>query len=199
MPNYRGGFGHGEEFAASVRGDMGGAEWRDVLAAVDAAVERGIADPDRLGVGGWSQGGFLTAWAVTRTDRFKAGVMGAGVSDWGAMALMSDVPSFEATLAGDSPWDHPGPHRGAERSPMSYSSRRATPLFILHGQNDERVPPQPGHRVPSRAAKSGHVGGACHVSSRTPWNSRTTPSRRPAAPRARVVPTLDRRIMTAEQ
>jgi dipeptidyl aminopeptidase/acylaminoacyl peptidase len=57
------------------------------------------------------------------------------------MALMSDVPSFEATLAGDSPWDHPGPHRGAERSPMSYSSRRATPLLILHGQNDERVPP----------------------------------------------------------
>lgn len=144
MPNYRGGFGHGERFAASVRGDMGGAEWGDVVAAVDAAVERGIADPDRLGIGGWSQGGFLTAWAVTRTDRFKAGVMGAGVSDWGAMALMSDVPTFEETLAGDSPWDHAGPHRGAERSPMSYASQRTSPLLILHGEKDERVPASQG-------------------------------------------------------
>ncbi|MGH3503039.1 MAG: prolyl oligopeptidase family serine peptidase [Nocardioidaceae bacterium] len=140
MPNYRGGAGHGEAFAASARGDMGGAEWADVMAAVDTAVERGIADPDRLGIGGWSQGGFLTAWAVTHTDRFKAAVMGAGPTDWGAMAGLSDLPTFEGALGGDAPWDGPGPHRAAERSPISYAANRTTPLLILHGKQDERVP-----------------------------------------------------------
>ncbi|HWM72224.1 MAG TPA: S9 family peptidase [Nocardioides sp.] len=140
MPNYRGGAGHGDAVARAVRGDVGGAEWGDVLAAVDAAVDRGIADPDRLGIGGWSQGGFLTAWAVTQCDRFKAGVMGAGVSDWGAMAAQSDMPTFEAVLGGDTPWDGPGPHRGAERSPISYARQCRTPLLILHGKEDARVP-----------------------------------------------------------
>ena len=73
LPNYRGGSGHGNAFANAARGGMGTVEWDDVMAATDAAVERGIADPDRLGVGGWSQGGFLTAWAVTQTDRFRGG------------------------------------------------------------------------------------------------------------------------------
>ncbi len=140
MPNYRGGAGHGNEFAASVRGEVGGAEWGDVMTAVDAAIDRGIADPDRLGIGGWSQGGFLTAWAVTQTDRFKAAVMGAGVSDWGAMAALSDLPTFEAELGGDTPWDGPGPHRASERSPISYALNTRTPLLILHGQQDIRVP-----------------------------------------------------------
>lgn len=139
-PNYRGGLGHGDEFAALAEGDMGGAEFSDVLAAVDAAVERGIADPDRLGIGGWSQGGFLTAWAVTQTDRFGAAVMGAGVSDWNMMALTSDLPTFEGQLGGSLPWDGPGPHRAVERSPISYAAQCTTPLLILHGQQDERVP-----------------------------------------------------------
>lgn len=140
MPNYRGGAGRGEAFAAAARADMGGAEWADIMAAVDTAVERGVADPDRLGIGGWSQGGFLTAWAVTQTDRFRAAVMGAGPTDWGAMAELSDVPTFEGTLGGDTPWDGPGPHHAAARSPISYAGRRRTPLLILHGQQDVRVP-----------------------------------------------------------
>lgn len=140
LPNYRGGVGHGDAFARSARGDMGGAEWGDVLSVVDAAVAAGIADPDRLGIGGWSQGGFLTAWAVTATDRFKVGVMGAGVSDWSMMAATSDLPDFEAALGGSRPWDGPGPHRAAQGSPLSYAERRTTPLLILHGANDLRVP-----------------------------------------------------------
>ena len=140
MPNYRGGYGHGNAFAVSVRGDMGGAEWGDVLTIVDAAVQAGIADPDRMGIGGWSQGGFLTAWAVTATDRFKVGVMGAGVSDWGLMAATSDLPAFEAALGGDTRWDGPGPHQADAHSPISYASRRTTPLLMLHGAEDERVP-----------------------------------------------------------
>lgn len=140
MPNPRGGFGHGEEFAAAVRGAVGLEDYQDVMSAVDAAIERGIADPERLAIGGWSQGGFMTAWAVTQTQRFKAGIMGAGVSDWGMMAMTSDVPDFELELGGSAPWD------GAERrqhlaiSPISFAGRAKTPVLILHGENDVRVP-----------------------------------------------------------
>jgi len=140
MPNYRGGLGRGNEFATRARGDMGGAGWGDVMAVVDAAVDAGIADRDRLGIGGWSQGGFLTAWAVTATDRFRLGVMGAGVSDWNLMAATSDMPDFEAVLGGSRPWDGPGPHHAAQGSPISFAARRTTPLLILHGADDRRVP-----------------------------------------------------------
>ena len=140
LPNYRGGAGRGHTFATAARGAMGSIEWDDVLAAVDAVVERGIADPDRLGIGGWSQGGFLSAWAVTQTDRFAAAVMGAGVSDWGMLTMTTDVPTFEARLGGDRPWDGPGPHQADRGSPISYAGARRTPLLILHGQEDARVP-----------------------------------------------------------
>ena len=143
MPNIRGGLGHGEPFAAAARADVGGADWRDVLAAVDAAVERGIADPDRLGIGGWSQGGFMSAWAVTQTRRFKAAVAGAGPTDWGMMVLTSDMPGFERELGGSAPWDAPEPHglhHHATLSPITFARNVATPVLILHGEKDERVP-----------------------------------------------------------
>jgi dipeptidyl aminopeptidase/acylaminoacyl peptidase len=144
MPNYRGGMGHGQAFAASVRGDMGGAEWRDVLSAVDAAVESGIADPARLGIGGWSQGGFLSAWAVTQTDRFKAAVVGAGVTDWSMLCLTSDAPSFETALAGGLPWQEEPRRHADERSPLVHADAITTPLLILQGEQDKRVPPNQG-------------------------------------------------------
>jgi dipeptidyl aminopeptidase/acylaminoacyl peptidase len=140
MPNYRGGEARGNEFAKWGAGLVGDMEFADVMSAVDAAIERGIADPERLGIGGWSQGGFLTAWGVTQTDRFKAGVMGAGVSDWGSMVMSSDVPTMESMLAGGRPWDGPGPHSFMQRSPISYAKRVRTPLLILHGEEDARVP-----------------------------------------------------------
>ena len=140
MPNYRGGMGHGHAFAELARAGVGGDEFGDVMAAVDAAIERGIADPDRLAIGGWSQGGFLTAWAVTQTDRFRAGIMGAGVSDWGGMVLQGDIGGIESEFCGDRPWDGPGPHEAAKRSPISYAKNVSTPLLILHGENDKRVP-----------------------------------------------------------
>ena len=140
MPNCRGGLGHGNAFATAARGDVGGADYRDIMAAVDAAIARGIADPERLGIGGWSQGGFMTAWAITQTHRFKVGVMGAGVADWNMMTMTSDMPTFEAALGGDRPWDGPGPHNAARLSPISYAKNAKTPLLILHGKNDARVP-----------------------------------------------------------
>ncbi len=140
LPNYRGGLGHGHQFATKARGNVGQGDFPDVMSAVDAAIERGIADPDRLGIGGWSQGGFMTAWAVTQTDRFKAGVMGAGVSDWNMLTLTSDMTTFESVLGGSRPWNGPGPQRASEISPISYAARAKTPLLMLHGKNDERVP-----------------------------------------------------------
>ncbi|MBD0328614.1 MAG: S9 family peptidase [Thermoleophilia bacterium] len=144
LPNPRGGMGHGLEFAASVRGAVGVDDWQDVLSGLDVLVEAGVADPERLAIGGWSQGGFMTAWAVGQTDRFRAGVMGAGVSDWGMMVAESDSPTFEGTLGGSTGWEGPGPHRHDELSPISYAARVRTPVLILHGENDERVPVSQG-------------------------------------------------------
>lgn len=140
LPNPRGGFGHGEVFAAVARGDVGGTDYGDVISAVDTAVARGIADSHRLAIGGWSQGGFMSAWAITQTTRFKAAIVGAGPTDWGMMTLTSDVPAFELELAGSAPWDGAGPHKHVARSPISFASRIKTPTLILHGENDARVP-----------------------------------------------------------
>lgn len=140
MPNPRGGFGHGESFAATARGAVGQDDYQDVMAAIDAAIEQGIADPERLGIGGWSQGGFMAAWAVTQSTRFKAAVMGAGVSDWGMMVMTSDVPDFEQELGGSAPWDGPSQRRHLKHSPITFAQQVTTPVLILHGEKDARVP-----------------------------------------------------------
>jgi len=138
LPNFRGGSGHGNTFSTAVLGNPG-VEFDDVEAVIASAVEAGITDPDNLGIGGWSNGGFLTAWAVTHSDRFRAAVMGAGVSSWPAMSMTSDVPTFSGDVAGGSPWS-PTPGNSLEHSPISYASRVSTPLLMLHGQEDVRVP-----------------------------------------------------------
>src|SRR5436309_11270873 len=140
MPNPRGGLGQGEQFAAAARGEVGQADYQDVIAAVDAAIARGIADAERLGIGGWSQGGFMSAWAVTQSDRFKAAVMGAGVSDWGMMVMTSDVPDFERELGGSAPWEGPVVHQYMKLSPITFAHHVKTPVLILHGEKDARVP-----------------------------------------------------------
>ena len=140
LPNPRGGMGHGNEFADAVSGTVGLDDWKDIETGIDALIRGGFADPDRLGIAGWSQGGFMTAWAIGQTDRFKAAVMGAGVSDWGMMVAESDVWEFEADLGGSFGWEPELPHRHHDVSPISFAHRVNTPLLILHGQNDARVP-----------------------------------------------------------
>jgi dipeptidyl aminopeptidase/acylaminoacyl peptidase len=116
----------------------------------------------------------MTAWAVGQTDRFKAGVMCAGISDWGVMAATGETPSFEAGLSGSTGWEGIGPHRHDRVSPISFASKVHTPLLILHGQDDTNVPvsqaeffhralrrfdvaheyvvyPREGHRIKERA------------------------------------------------
>ncbi|HEX5117468.1 MAG TPA: S9 family peptidase [Pseudonocardiaceae bacterium] len=140
LPNPRGGLGHGHEFAASVAGAVGKDDWTDVVAGVDLLVAEGVADPDRLGVAGWSQGGYMTAWAVGQTDRFAAAVMGAGISDWGSQAGVGEWGRYDMALAGTAGWDGPGPYRHDELSPISYASSVRTPVLIVHGEQDTNVP-----------------------------------------------------------
>ncbi len=144
LPNPRGGSGRGHAFADTVAAAVGKEDWLDVLAGVEYATAADIADPERLGIGGWSQGGFMTAWAVGQTTRFKVGLMGAGVSDWGMMTATGDLPAFERMLGGSAGWEGPGPHQHAALSPISFAHRATTPLLILHGAEDARVPVSQG-------------------------------------------------------
>ena len=140
LPNPRGGMGRGHEFAASVAGAVGQEEWTDVLTGIDLLVADGVADPQRLGICGWSHGGFMTAWAVGHTDRFAAAVMGAGITDWGMLVGSGEWGVFEAALGGSTGWEGVGPHLHDELSPVSYASAVRTPLLILHGAADTNVP-----------------------------------------------------------
>lgn len=155
LPNPRGGMGHGHAFAASVAGAVGREDYADVISGLDRLVAEGIADPARLGIGGWSQGGFMAAWAVGQTDRFEAAVVGVGVSDWGMMVAESDMQHFEAECGGSTGWEGPGPHRHDELSPISHAADISTPLLILHGEKDERVPASQG-RYLARALRELH-------------------------------------------
>ncbi|WP_067135136.1 S9 family peptidase [Microtetraspora malaysiensis] len=140
LPNPRGGEGRGHAFAASVAGAVGMDEWTDIVSGIDLLVADGVADPDRLGIGGWSHGGFMAAWAVGQTSRFKAAVMGAGISDWGMLLATGEWGIWDAGLGGSCGWEGAGPHRHDQVSPISYASKISTPVLILHGEDDPNVP-----------------------------------------------------------
>ena len=142
MPNPRGSTGRGSAFEKLLQDDVGGGESRDLVTGAQAMVDRGIADPDRLAIGGWSWGGYLTAWTITQTTIFKAAVMGAGlanlISDHGA----GDIPEANMAYYPGHPytdWDI-----YADRSPLKFVTSVVTPTLILHGENDERVSPTQG-------------------------------------------------------
>ena len=132
--------GHGRAFAETVVGALGRGEWTDIEDGIDLLVQRGVADPERLGIGGWSHGGTMAAWAVGRTDRFRAAVVGAGVSDWGMVAATGQYGAAEAGLSGSVGWEGPGPHPHDAVGPVSFASRIRAPVLILHGEKDTNVP-----------------------------------------------------------
>jgi dipeptidyl aminopeptidase/acylaminoacyl peptidase len=137
LPNPRGSTGRGPAFSNAVFDDVGGGELRDVITGVDAMIERGVADPELLGIGGWSWGGYLTALAVTQTDRFKAAVMGAGVSNLISDNSLGDIPSANLSYFRETVYQDPDPYY--ERSPIRHISNTRTPTLILHGEEDKRV------------------------------------------------------------
>jgi len=141
-PNPRGSTGYGSAFQALLQDDVGGGEAQDLISGAEAMVERGIADPDRLGIGGWSWGGYLTAWTITQTDRFKAAVMGAGLANVVSDHGQNDIPSMNLQILPGQLYDHLDTYWKV--SPMRYIRNVRTPTLILHGDQDARVHPAQG-------------------------------------------------------
>ncbi|CAN5237562.1 S9 family peptidase [soil metagenome] len=141
LPNPRGSDGQGTAFARAVGKDWGGADYQDILDGVDMLVAKKIADPARLGIGGWSYGGFLAAWAVTHGDRFKAAVAGAAPVDMPAMARITDTPDFTSGYFGEPQANLADLDR---ISSVRLLDRVHTPVLVLHGGDDTRVPPTLG-------------------------------------------------------
>ncbi len=149
-PNYRGSTGYGDAFVTDLIGHENDLDVEDILRGVEALVERGIADPARLAVSGWSNGGYLTNCVITRTDRFKAAISGAGIVDtimeWGA----NDEPAYAMVFKQGLPWTAAEKYHRA--SPTYQLGKVRTPTLIHVGGNDERCPP--GHsRMLYRALK----------------------------------------------
>jgi dipeptidyl aminopeptidase/acylaminoacyl peptidase len=136
--NYRGSWGRGVDFANGVIGDMGGKDFQDIMHGVNYLIDQGLVDGERLAIGGWSNGGYLSAWAVTQTTRFKAAIMGAGISDWFNMHAQTNIADADMLLLDADPLDNPEAYQRS--SPIIYAARVTTPTLILHGENDPAVP-----------------------------------------------------------
>jgi dipeptidyl aminopeptidase/acylaminoacyl peptidase len=136
--NFRGSAGYGEPFARAIMGDWGERGYPDHMGAVDAAVGRGFADPDRLGVWGPSHGGFATCWIVGHTNRFKAAIAEAAPTNLATLYYLTDAPDAFRRDLGGRPHEIPDAYRA--RSPITYAHRCTTPTMLLHGEDDLRCP-----------------------------------------------------------
>lgn len=138
-PNIRGSTGYGYDFMVLNRFDWGGGDFKDVMAGVDWLVKKGIADPNRIGIGGWSYGGYMAAWAVTQTTLFKASVSGAPMTD-----LAMEYGAEEDGINPYDTWFMGNPYENlplfTERSPVTYVKKVKTPTLILCGENDTTDP-----------------------------------------------------------
>jgi dipeptidyl aminopeptidase/acylaminoacyl peptidase len=136
-PNIRGSTGYGHRFVEMNRADWGGADFRDVMAGVDYLIRQNVADPARLGIGGWSYGGYMAEWAITQTNRFKAAVSGAG---------LANLASEFGTESGSSydQWFFGVPYENLDvfmkSSPVKYLKNARTPTLILQGEADRTDP-----------------------------------------------------------
>jgi dipeptidyl aminopeptidase/acylaminoacyl peptidase len=145
MPNYRGSTGWGIAFAEANLGDLGGNDFQDIMTGIDALIERGIADPKRLGIGGWSYGGYLTAWAITQTNRFRAAVVGAGIVNWLSFHGTSYLCRWDELHYNANPYARGGVYD--KFSPINFIENAVTPTLILHGEKDGDVPVSQGYEL----------------------------------------------------
>jgi len=138
-PNPRGTGGYGEKFRAANRNDWGGMDWIDINAGIDKLISDKIADPDHLGLMGWSYGGFIASWAAGHSDRFKAISIGAPVVDLlsfhGTTDIRDFIPAYFPPMSLDALRAH---------SPLWHLRKTKTPILIQHGESDERVPASQG-------------------------------------------------------
>jgi dipeptidyl aminopeptidase/acylaminoacyl peptidase len=138
-PNYRGSAGYGEQFRALNVRNLGVGDAWDVLSGVDYLIAQGVADPDRVGTMGWSQGGYISAFLTTHDSaRFKAVSVGAGISDWMTYYVNTDIHPFTRQYLKATPWEDPEIY--AKTSPITYVKGATAPTLIQHGATDQRVP-----------------------------------------------------------
>jgi dipeptidyl aminopeptidase/acylaminoacyl peptidase len=138
MPNPRGSFGQGEEFTQANRKDFGYGDLRDILAGVDAVEAEYPVDPGRVGITGWSYGGFMTMFAVTQTQRFKAAVAGAGISNWQSYYGENSIDQWMMPYFGASVYDDPKVY--AKSSAINFIRKVTTPTLVVAGERDGECP-----------------------------------------------------------
>jgi dipeptidyl aminopeptidase/acylaminoacyl peptidase len=138
LPNPRGSAGRGQDFAHANLGDMGGGDLQDILAGVESLVEAGIADTDRVGIIGGSYGGFMSAWAITQTDRFACSIPLAAVTDWRSFHLTTNIGRFDELFLDADPYEEGGEYDA--RSPVVQAKKCKTPTLLVHGEGDLCVP-----------------------------------------------------------
>nr|WP_272494164.1 S9 family peptidase [Stenotrophomonas mori] len=144
LPNPRGSVGQGNAFAELARDDWGAGPFQDVLDGLDLLEAEGIADPARVAIGGWSYGGYLSAWAVGHSERFRTAIVGAAVIDLGVMAMTTDIPYeylpgyFGNVLERRDAYDR--------NSPIRHAHNVKVPVLVLHGEEDRRVPISQGEQ-----------------------------------------------------
>ena len=137
-PNPRGSTGYGKDFRYANFKDWGFGDYEDIMSGVDKVIEMGVADQKRLAVMGWSYGGYMTSFVVTRTDRFKAASMGAGLPNLISMTSTTDISNYLVAHMGDEFWND---YKTYEKHSAIYRIKNVvTPTQILHGENDLRVP-----------------------------------------------------------
>lgn len=144
-PNYRGSAGYGEKFRSLNVRNLGVGDAWDVLSGVDYVVRLGIVDTTRMAAMGWSQGGYISAFLTTYSDRFKAVSVGAGISDWMTYYVNTDIHPFTRQYLKATPWEDPEIYR--KTSPITYINRAKTPTLIQHGELDKRVPIPNGYEL----------------------------------------------------
>ncbi len=137
-PNYRGSAGYGEKFRSLNVRNLGVGDYADVIYGVDALIAQGFVDKERVGSMGWSEGGYISAFITTSSDRFKAVSVGAGISDWATYYYNTDITSFAPQYLHATPSDDPAIY--AKTSPITYIAKARTPTLIQHGGADRRVP-----------------------------------------------------------
>ena len=139
QPNPRGSYGQGEKFTAANVKDFGYGDFRDIMAGVDEAIKSAPIDPQRIGLTGWSYGGYMTMWGVTQTNRFRAAVAGAGLSDWLSYYGENKIDQWMPPFFGANVYDDPAVY--AKSSPITFIKNVKTPTLVVVGDSDGECPP----------------------------------------------------------
>jgi dipeptidyl aminopeptidase/acylaminoacyl peptidase len=174
--NPRASTGYGEEFRWGTWGSWGDEDYDDVMAGVDAAIDRFPIDEERMGLTGYSYGGYLTNWLITQTDRFAAAVAGAGISNWMSDYAVADIPRTKETEFYGTPWEKEGLANLLAASPIVHAEGVSTPTLFVHGESDYRVPIEEAEQMYVALQKQGVPAGMVRYPESfhggwTPWRT----------------------------